>query len=230
MKAPIGVLRTAPQAASYSALDDEAAWARHVSEIEASVASQQDRHLAERFARAMELLGDEKPAVRWGGIFALERLSRRSAQDQSTIAEVLATYVRRRAPWKSGQPTTRIESETQLIVTVLGRRSWPYQSEDRPLDLHATNLTKAHLPFAHLEAAFLYDCNLEGALLHQAHLEGAWMARCNLKNANLDGAHLQGTDLSNAIGLSEEQLRDCRLSAKTILPTALALKLRLPAR
>ncbi len=220
MKPPIGVLRAAPQTTSYSALDDEAAWARHVAEIEASVASQQDRHLAERFARAMELLGAEKPEVRWGGIFALERLSRRSVQDQSTIAEVLATYVRRRAHWKPGRETTRIESEIQLIVTVLARRSWPYQNEDRPLDLHATNLAKAHLPFAHLEAAFLYDCNLEGA----------WMARCNLKNANLDGAYLQGADLSNATGLNEDQLRQCRLSAKTILPTALALKLRLPAR
>ena len=226
MKTPTGVLRAAPPLP----VDDEAAWARHVAEIESNVATQQDQHLAERFARAMELLGDEKAEVRWGGIFALERLSRRSVPDQSTISEVLATYVRRRAPWKSGQPTSRIESETQLIVTVLGRRSWPFRNEDRPLDLHATNLAKAHLPFAHLEAAFLYDCNLEGALLYQAHLQGAWMARCNLKNANLDGAHLEGADLSNTTGLSEEQLRQSHLSAKTILPTALALKIRLPAR
>lgn len=230
MKPPIGVLRAAPQSASYSALDDEAAWARHVAEIESNVAAQQERHLAERFARAMELLGDEKQEVRWGGIFALERLSRRSARDQSTIAEVLATYVRRRAPWKTGQPTTRIESETQLIVTVLGRRSWPYRNEDRPLDLHATNLAKAHLPFAHFEAAFLYDCNLESALLFQAHLQGAWMARCHLKNANLDGAHLEGADLSNVTGLHEDQLQAAHLNAKTILPAAIALKMRRPLR
>ena len=226
MNSITGVLRAAPQ----RPVDDEAVWARHVAEIESNVAGQQERHLAERFARAMELLGDEKPEVRWGGIFALERLARRSAQDQSTIAEVLATYVRRRAPWKPGQPTTRIESETQLIVTVLGRRGWPFRNEDRPLDLHATNLAKAHLPFAHLEAAFLYDCNLESALLVQAHLQGAWMARCHLKNANLDGAHLEGADLSNTTGLSEDQLSLAFLNEKTILPTALSLKLRLPAR
>lgn len=224
MRSLVDTFRVEPQ----SPVDDEAAWARHVLEIETNVAKQQDRHLAERFARAMELLGDEKPEVRWGGIFALERLSRRSAQDQGTIAEVLATYVRRRAPWRPGQPTGRIESEIQLIATVLGRRSWPYRNEDRPLDLHATNLAKAHLPFAHFEAAFLYDCNLEGALLYQAHLQGAWMARCNLKNTNLDGAHLEGADLSNAIGLSEDQLQAAHLSNKTILPAALAIKIRLP--
>lgn len=217
-----GVLRASPQPSA----DGEAAWARHVAEIESNVSAQQERHLAERFARAMELLGNEKPEVRWGGIFALERLARRSPQDQSSIAEVLATYVRRRAPWKPGEPTQHIESETQLIVTVLGRRSWPYRNEDRPLDLHATNLAKAHLPLAHLEAAFFYDCNLESALLYQAHLQGAWMARCHLKNANLDGAHLEGADLSTATGLSADQLQMAYLDAKTMLPASLSLKLQ----
>ena len=182
-----------------------------------------ERHIAERFARAMELLGDEKPEVRWGGIFALERLARRSPQDQSTVAEVLATYVRRRAVWKpqAQNPTgqsARIESEIQLIVTVLARRKWNFKNEDRPLDLHGTNLGKAHLPFAHLESAFLTNCNLESALLFGANLQGAWLARSVLKNANLDDANLEGADLSEAAGLVPEQLRRARFNEKTVLP------------
>lgn len=195
-----------------------------------------ERHLAERFARAMELLGAEKPEVRWGGIFALERLARRSPQDQSTVVEVLATYVRRRAAWKPrAHPVThdvtgeiaRITSEIQLIVTILARRQWNFKSEERPLDLHSTNLGKAHLPFAHLENAFLYDCNLEGALLFGAHLQGAWLARSVLKNANLDGANLENADLSEAVGLSPDQLRRTRVNEKTLLPSHV---LRPPAR
>jgi len=196
-------------------------WSHHVAEIEAHVASQQERHFAERFARAMELLGDEKPEVRWGGIFALERLAQRSPQEQSTVSEVLATFMRRRAHWSRDLPEQKINSEIQLIATVLGRRRWPFQNEDRPLDLHATNLSKAHLPFAHFEAAFLYDCNLEHALLVEAHLQGAWLARSNLKNTNLDGAHLHGADLSEAVGLTEEQLAATRWDAKTIFPAHL---------
>jgi hypothetical protein len=183
-----------------------------------------ERHIAERFARAMELLGDEKPEVRWGGIFALERLARRSPQDQSAVTEVLATYVRRRAAWKPATQAAadakfaHIEPEIQLIVTILARRKWNFKSEERPLNLNGTNLGKAHLPSAHLESAFLTNCNLESALLFRANLQGAWLARSILKNVNLDGANLENADLSEAIGLTPEQLRHARLNEKTTLP------------
>ncbi len=194
--------------------------ASHEAALAATSERLRDRHIAERFARAMELLGDEKPEVRWGGIFVLERLARRSPQDQSAVVEVLATYVRRRAVWKpvANALATHITSEIQLIVTVLARRKWNFKSEERPLDLHGTNLGKAHLPFAHLESAFLTNCNFEGALLFRANLQGAWLARTVLKNANLDGANLENSDLSEAIGLVPEQLRHTRLNEKTILP------------
>jgi hypothetical protein len=201
---------------------DHGEWQNHVAQIESETFRQGERHAAERFARAMELLGDEKLEVRWGGIFALEKMSRRSAQDQSEVSEVLATYVRQHAHYQPGEPATRIASEIQLIVTVLARRQHAFSGEDRPLDLHNTNLSKAHLPFAHLERAFLYNCNLEGALLYQAHLEGAWIARANMKNVNLDGANLSGADLTDAEGLSEEQLRFAQWDKKTTLPKYLS--------
>jgi hypothetical protein len=211
-------------------LGDEEQWASHVAHIEAESALKQERHAAERFARAMELLGDEKLEVRWGGIFALERLAHRSPQDQSEVSEVLAAYVRRHAPWHPGDPPARIASEVQLIVTILARRRHSFQAEDRPLDVHSTNLGKAHLPFARLERAFLYNCNLEGALLFQAQLQGAWLARANLKNANLDGAHIEGADLSDVSGLSEEQLQFTVWDAKTTLPGYLSLDRLMAAR
>jgi hypothetical protein len=209
----------------YPDLDNEEQWTSHVAEIEATTSQQLERHAAERFARAMELLGDEKTEVRWGGIFALERMAHRSPQDQSEVSEVLATYVRQHALWHPGDPPSRIASEVQLIVTILARRKYSFRAQDRPLDLHSTNLGKAHLPFAHLERAFLYNCNLEGALLVQAHLQGAWLARANLKNANLDGAHIEGADLSDVTGLTEEQLQWTYWDGKTTLPRYLSLEL-----
>jgi hypothetical protein len=202
--------------------DEDAQQSEHVAAIEAETTRRTERHAAERFARAMELLGDEKLEVRWGGIFALERLARRSPQDQSEVSEVLATYVRQHAPYKPGEPTRHIESEIQLIATILGRRQYSYQGEDKPLDLHNTNLAKAHLPFARFERAFLYNCNLEGALLFEAHLEGVWLAHTHLKNANLDSAHLEGADLSGVTGLTEEQLKFAYWDNKTTLPQELA--------
>lgn len=212
-------------------LSDGVASAKRTEAIEEHVARQQERHIAERFARGMELLGDDKPELRWGGIFALERIARMSPQDQGTVAEILAAYVRRHAPWQAGATAeeseqAQIESEIQLIVTILGRRKWSFKNEERPLDLHGTNLAKAHLPFARLEYVFLYDCNLEGALLFRTNLQGAWMARCRLRNANLDGALLHGADLSDASGLTPEQLRYTRFDEKTVFPPSIAQVLR----
>lgn len=201
---------------------DDAQWNAHVAQIENETVRQGERHAAERFARAMELLGDEKLEVRWGGIFALEKMARRSPQDQSEVSEVLATYVRQHGHYQPGDSAPRIASEIQLIVTVLARRLHSFSREDRPLDLHNTNLCKAHLPFARLERAFLYNCNLEGALLYEAHLAGAWMARTNLHNANLDGANLNGADLTDAEGMTEEQLRFALWDKKTTLPKYLS--------
>lgn len=204
----------------------DAVWGEHVAQIEAATSRQRERHVAERFARAMELIGDEKLEVRWGGIYALEKMARRSPQDQSEVSEVLATYMRQHAHYNPGETSThastRIASEIQIIATVLARRAFAFQGDDRPLDLHNTNLSKAHLPFAKLSGAFLYNCNLEGALLYQAHLEGAWLARANLKNANLDGAHLEGADLTDAEGMTAEQLKLAFWDTKTTLPKNLA--------
>jgi hypothetical protein len=194
----------------------------HVTQIESDTVRQGERHAAERFARAMELLGDEKLEIRWGGIFALEKMARRSPQDQSEVSEVLATYVRQHGYYKPGEPAGRIASEIQLIVSVLARRIHSASSQDRPLDLHNTNLCKAHLPFGQLDRAFLYNSNLEGALLYQANLQGAWMAHTNLHNANLDYANLNGADLTDAEGMTEEQLRFTQWDKKTTLPKYLS--------
>jgi hypothetical protein len=182
----------------------------------------QGRQMTEHFGHAMELLGHEKLEVRLGGIYALEQHIRDSEKDQGPIVEVLASYVRQRAVWQEGQPIPeRLDSDIQAVLTVLGRRPWSYQKEDKPLDLHGTILTRAYLPFAHLERAFLYRANLEDAMLHKAHLEGAWLWGAHLTKANLDEAHLEGADLADAVGLTWEQLSTAHLDADTKLPAYL---------
>lgn len=65
---------------------------------------------------------------------------------------------------------------------------------------------------ASLRAAQLYDVNLSGANLFQADLTGASLLNANLTGAILNDAilaqaNLQNADLSNAIGLTVEQVR-----------------------
>jgi hypothetical protein len=50
--------------------------------------------ITDRFTKAIEQLGDGKLDVRLGGIYALERIARDSADDHGTIMEVLTASVR----------------------------------------------------------------------------------------------------------------------------------------
>jgi hypothetical protein len=48
--------------------------------------------ITDRFTRAIEQLGDAKVDVRLGGIYALERTAKSSAEDHGPIMEVLTAY------------------------------------------------------------------------------------------------------------------------------------------
>ena len=198
-----------------------AATEKTVAAAERNVMISQERQVTERFARAMELLGDDKLAVRLGGIYTLERIGRDSETDQGPIIEVLAAYIREHAALQEGKPSPqRPRADIQAILTVLGRRSW-FSEDDQPLDLHETALSRAYLPMARLEKAFLYDANLEGALLYDANLRGAWLWKTNLKDAILEGAHLEGADLTGATGLTWEQIQTAHIDETTKLPDQL---------
>ncbi len=45
--------------------------------------------VTDRYTKAIEQLGSDKPDVRIGGIYALERVARDSARDHPTVLEVL---------------------------------------------------------------------------------------------------------------------------------------------
>jgi hypothetical protein len=135
--------------------------------------------VTERFTRAIEQLGSDNLAVRLGGIYALERIAKDSPRDHGPIMEVLTTFVRERARWKSDQPlaektqTQTPSTDIQAILTILGRRviheKW---REPTSLDLSQTDLRGANLRETHLERALLYRAHLQGANLIEAHLEG----------------------------------------------------------
>ncbi|MFN7523786.1 MAG: hypothetical protein ACK5RD_11680, partial [Aphanizomenon sp.] len=56
------------------------------------------KQITERFSKAIEQLGSDKPEVILGGIYTLERIARDSKPDQWTIMEVLTAFVRQNAP------------------------------------------------------------------------------------------------------------------------------------
>jgi hypothetical protein len=175
--------------------------------------------VTERFTRAIDQIGHESLDVRLGGIYALERITRDSDEDRSTIAEVLTAFVRGHAPWppsRPGQPPEDLAVEdiaplqrwapdVQAALTVLGRRE-PAFGPDldlRHADLRGANLRRAVLEEAVLEGARLQKAILSHALLRAAHLEdaqlqGAVLYGARLRSAYLVGAQLQGAQLHGA--------------------------------
>ena len=182
----------------------------------------QEGHFTDRFTKAIDQLGDDKLDVRLGGIYALERIAKDSRNDHPQVMEVLTAYIREHSPWPdpNGLTPSRISTDIQAAIDVIGRRTLAHDNQSRQLDLRATNLRGVHMvgPDAHfervgssdanLENAYLLDAGLDEAAFLEANLEGAYMVgarlrkamffKANLEGANLELAHLDGADLRGA--------------------------------
>jgi hypothetical protein len=169
--------------------------------------------VTDRYTKAIEQLGSDKLDVRIGGICALERVARDSAEDHPTVMEVLTAFIRVHSfdrpshdhPTR-GDVARETRNDVQAAITVIARRA-------SGRDIRAVDITGARLPGANLidarfGAARLVDVNLEeadltganlaGADLTGAYLAGATLSGATLTDANLDGANLYRADLSGA--------------------------------
>lgn len=201
-------------------------------------AAQQERQLnserlvTDRFAKAVEQLGNGTIDVRIGAIYSLERIAKDSPKDHWTIMEVLVAFVRNKSPlpkdWKpdSKQQLTDVTTDVQSVLTVMGRRDVRHDQGGESLNLEITNLSGADLIRSKLSGANLVGAILDGAHLFSADLSGAdlsgaFLFRADLRSAHLSSADLfvadlSGADLSNAnlsfAELSHAKLTNARLN------------------
>jgi uncharacterized protein YjbI with pentapeptide repeats len=160
--------------------------------------------ITDRYSKAVEQLGSTSIDVRLGGIYALERLMRDSHDDQPTIIEVLAAFIRnkvnkRKVPTfpPSFESAQRPDTDVLAAFTVLGRRNASHDA-GHYVDLSRTNLTSLMLWGIDLVAVDLTYADLRGADLTGAKLAGAGLAIAKLTGASLSDADLVGADLSGA--------------------------------
>jgi uncharacterized protein YjbI with pentapeptide repeats len=131
-----------------------------------SLQATREGQITDRFSKAAELLSTQnRPEVRLGGIYALERIARDSARDHPTVMEVLSAYVRvhvRSTSCPPASPDSGLASgrasDVQAILTVIGRRD---TSRDRDrLALNDTCLIGRNLVGANLTNTDLTNANL----------------------------------------------------------------------
>jgi Pentapeptide repeats (8 copies) len=173
------------------------------------IALSEQGQLTDRFGKAIEQLGaagPDKLDVRLGGIYALERLASDSGRDHPVIIEVLAAFVRDRAPATACPskpvPSAHPATDVQAALTVIGRDA-AHAELTQGLDLTRTCLRGANLFRANLTRATFSDADLSGANLFEANLTEAWLPDANLTKAlliraNLTNAVLGGADLTKA--------------------------------
>jgi uncharacterized protein YjbI with pentapeptide repeats len=167
--------------------------------------------VTDRYTKAIGLLASDKPTERIGGIYALEHVMSESRRDHETVVQVLAAFVRERAPIKAARPTLWVYPplngsvdrplsvpaiDVQAALTVLGRR--PKRSESQFIDLHGTDLRGAGLSGADFRYADLSGARLANAHMSQIHLENAKLEETDLQHAELYEAHLEHAYLRKA--------------------------------
>ena len=159
------------------------------------------KQITERFSKAIEQLGSDKPEVILGGIYTLERIARDSEPDQWTIMEVLTAFVRQNAPIIKENKSQSPEDQEKLLklrisiracLTVIAERKHP-DLENKRLDLTKVNISGFNLVQFKLKGFNFTRANLTGA-----DLTGADLTRANLTGADLTGADLTGADLTGA--------------------------------
>ncbi|AOX01704.1 hypothetical protein BJP34_21695 [Moorena producens PAL-8-15-08-1] len=186
----------------------------------------EDKQIIQCLNNALGWLSSDQIALRLGGIYALERIAKVSAEDHWKIMEILSTFVRYQSPWKihveqqkqidelsipdqiaQGQ---KLPIDIQGALTVIGRRDSSKELEDEKIDLRHATLMGANLTEANLQEAYLNAAKLQGACLNQANLKGASVIGANLEGADCNQANLQGAYLIKA-NLTDACLFDANL-------------------
>jgi hypothetical protein len=152
--------------------------------------------ITDRYASAVGLLGHEQASVRLGGVYALERISRDSERDRTTIIDVLNAHARAYGSGKAREE--RVQPDVEGAVIVIARRVRDVDDDFFPV-LNGVGLAHARLRGFHLEESRLRGANLSHALLDGAFLTNARLKDADLSEAHLDGAHLGGAELDGAI-------------------------------
>ncbi|WP_410608390.1 phospholipase effector Tle1 domain-containing protein [Amycolatopsis sp. lyj-109] len=178
-------------------------------------------HTAGQVTTALTQLGGTELYVRVGAIRALEALVRESRDDRVAILEVLASFVRHRAPRKPepGPPAAyqpdlpgRPAPDIQAALTVLcqhGARNG-HVPDLRDLYLVHADLSGAQLTGADLRGACLDHADFRGANLTAADLRDTSLRFADLGGARLDQARLDRSDLTDAT-LRRAELNSARL-------------------
>lgn len=155
-------------------------------------------HITERYAKAIEQLGNPNADVRIGGIYGLERIARDSKTDRETVVEVLTTFVREHT--RSGHQVpadAKAEADVQAAITVIARRP-NADTETLWLDFYHSGLNGVDFRSGDFKHAMFYYSRLDNASFSGANLEEAGLSFCRARGAAFTRSIARGANFVNA--------------------------------
>jgi uncharacterized protein YjbI with pentapeptide repeats len=168
----------------------------------------EDRLISERFAKAIEQLGNENSIHIWlGGIYSLGRLAENSDEKmRKTVLDVLSAFVRERHPNTSTEeskdtldktnqtPVQELETDVCTALMVI----WDSKKETDSFDLRKTSFRDKNLSGAKLDGSRLSGADFRNANLRQVKIRKSDLIDVDFRNADLREAKLSKSDLRKA--------------------------------
>ncbi|MEU7526237.1 pentapeptide repeat-containing protein [Saccharothrix sp. NPDC042600] len=145
-----------------------------------------DKVADERFARAVEMLGDEADQVRVGAMHALAGLARSTPRYKQTVLDVLCAYLRR--PFTHAAYTKLAEDPDQAFHRFTAAdKPTPEEDRERTVRLTAQRLITDLLPWGQDTDPTLYHLDLTGANVEYLRLEGRRVGRLTARRTRFHG-------------------------------------------
>nr|WP_242028139.1 pentapeptide repeat-containing protein [Pseudanabaena sp. FACHB-2040] len=202
----------------------------------------EDKQATELFSKAVEMLGNRKQVeVRLGGIYTLERIAKDSPEKLWIVIEVLAAFIRERAPLKAEEPSGGIneyvipppisqmikDTDIEALMLIMPKiyldpSSTTFKRLRGESDIQValtaivrlTQEKEVNQSLNFVETN-LIRCNLSGANLHGADLRGANLYKSNLIRTDLSDARFSLAELNRA-DLSEANLSGAEFGVSTL--------------
>lgn len=164
--------------------------------------------IADRYTKALDQLSSDSSSVRTGALYALDRIAEDNPREYvEIVVDVLAAYVRDRAPWPparatraqggagrvvpQGLPSRDVEIAVSILLPLVKL------AQRKNLDLSNSNLASVNF-----QEARLLDARFLGSNLSGAKFNGACLAGANLTGATVDEkTSFVQADLYKAFGL-----------------------------
>jgi hypothetical protein len=142
-----------------------------------------DKAADERFARSVELLGNEADQVRVGALHALAWLADSTPRYKQTVLDVLCAYLRR--PFTHPSYTRRADDPDQ--VTTDDPSDSLEADQERQVRLTAQRLITDLLPWGQNPDRTAYHLDLTGASVEYFRLEGRQIGRLTARRTRFYG-------------------------------------------